>query len=173
MKNLAYSIIHHCNGKTIIIDFDLINLIDRHNKYYKRAKTKLSVNETTIILLKTLDELFHLFKQCNLIFIENQPSFKNPRTKTLSIIIYTYFIQKSMDVKTNYKPDNVKLVSPIKKIPGVYEKLSYSKLKKLSIDIVTNYIKDDVHSLYKISKYKKKDDITDSILYILVHLNIV
>ncbi len=175
--------------KTTIIDFDLINLVDLYNsthmdtqakkqaktKANSREKTKLSINEVSIVLLQFLENKFYLFRHCNVIFIENQPSFINPRTKTLSIIIYSFFIQKTLQniQKVNYLYSDVKLVSPLKKIPGVYEKLSYGKLKKLSISIVTNYMQSDPYSSYKLSTYKKKDDITDCIMYILVHLKLV
>lgn len=169
VKNLAYSIIHHLNGETMVIDFDLINLVDKYNYHFKSEKTKLSINEISIILLIVLENNYHMFKHCNKIFIENQPSFINPRSKTLSIIIYSYFIFKALNDNSDYLPDNVKLVSPLKKIPG-YEKMKYSELKKLSVNIVTNYLKGDLYAMYKLNNYRKKDDITDSMLYILAEI---
>jgi hypothetical protein len=80
-----------------------------------------------------------------------------------------------MNSNTSYKYPDVRFISPIRKLGKV--KLSYSQMKKLSISIVMKYIENNViygkEILNKIRQYNKKDDITDSMLYILVHIGVI
>ncbi|ARF09395.1 holliday junction resolvase [Indivirus ILV1] len=63
-------------------------------------------------LYKKLDELTFL-KDINEVYIENQPAFKNPTMKTVSTMLFSYFVYLSLKNKLDMK---VKFVSPTYKI---------------------------------------------------------
>lgn len=120
------------------------------------------------------------------IYIENQPSLKNPVMKTISIVIFTYFnIKKiifskiitsinfiSASVKTNalfitklYKLIDVQ--STIKKFE------TYNNRKEFTIDITNQIIfnlSKSINNITSTSKYilsKKKDDFADTLIYVI------
>tara|TARA_X000000950_G_scaffold289440_1_gene413498 strand:- start:349 stop:1170 length:822 start_codon:yes stop_codon:yes gene_type:complete len=48
------------------------------------------------LLIIFWDNNSHIFNDCDYIYIENQPSLKNPHMKTIQIILLTYFIMRGM-----------------------------------------------------------------------------
>lgn len=121
------------------------------------------------------------------IYIENQPVFKNPIMKSISVGIYTFFCMKKITnpkiistinfinatVKT--KPD---FIIKLNKLVGITSEIkdfkSYSNRKDFSEDIVEqiipklSYNKDYLGNIISTSKYslaKKKDDLADTLLY--------
>jgi hypothetical protein len=125
-------------------------------------------------LLDTMPELLNVRE----VLIENQPSMKNPTMKTISSIIFSYFILKGM-VQTK-KIQNVKLICPsnklkvgtdandklksIKKEEGGNDRKVYQMTKKIGIMFCKELIKDDPIHLEMINRQKKQDDLCDSFL---------
>lgn len=130
-------------------------------------------------LFKKLDE--SCFMDIDEILIENQPSLRNPTMKTISTLLYSYFILRGIIDKeiTNSNITLVKFVSPSNKLK-VDKKTTESLLKKENIDNSKNK-----KEKYKITKnlgikycnlliqekdkkildnYKKKDDMCDAFL---------
>ena len=113
----------------------------------------------------TLDKLEY-FKNVTDVYIENQPAFKNPTMKTVSSMLFSYFVFFSLANKLNM---NIKFVSPSIKIELNSEMITFTneyisehnkakkdnckcRICKLAIDIKTNTDKfKDVHSKYKFS----------------------
>ena len=90
-----------------------------------------------------------LFLEVSAIVIENQPALKNPRMKSIQMILYSYFLIKfndnNIDVNINLVPANSKLKFNIKndeieKINQIKNK--YMKGKKLAIEYCRHFIKD-------------------------------
>jgi hypothetical protein len=121
------------------------------------------------------------------IYIENQPVFKNPIMKSISVGIYTFFCMKKITnpkiissinfinatVKT--KPDFVlKLNGLIGITSEIKDFKSYSNRKDFSEDIVgqiihkLTYNREYLGNIVSTSNYalaKKKDDLADTLLY--------
>ena len=129
------------------------------------------------------------------IYIENQPVFKNPVMKTISICIYTFFLIKKLE--NNNIIESINFISAIDKTNKVFiEKISklfnlnseisefknYDKRKQFAIDISNNIIlniKQNLFNIISIARYittKKKDDMADTLVYvlyiILVHFHV-
>lgn len=124
------------------------------------------------------------------IFIENQPVFKNPIMKTISIAIFTFFTLKKVISPNIIK--SVNFISPKEKtqltfVKSIKEELQinpkpnvnfkvYSERKDFAID-ATNQILSNLNiSLFNIVSsvnYElstKKDDLADTLLYVIVLL---
>jgi hypothetical protein len=121
------------------------------------------------------------------IFIENQPVFKNPIMKSISIAIFTFFILKKV-----INPRIVKSVNFIsageKTKPLFINKMkeyidinvdiaqlkNYDKRKEFTITITNEFIKKLNNSVFNIiskinySDAKKKDDFADTFIYVIL-----
>ncbi len=119
------------------------------------------------------------------IYIENQPVFKNPVMKTISIGIFTFFTLKKV---TNNIVSNVNFINATVKtkddfISKLFELIEvksyinkfkdYDKRKEFTIDI-TNQIcpklNHSINNIVSISNYdlnKKKDDMADTLVYVI------
>ena len=82
----------------------------------KPKKKKYDVNVISVILFKKLDELMaDIAKNTDInsdmidyILIENQPSLKNPKMKTIQVLVYSYFmIRTKIDVVDIVDTDNI------------------------------------------------------------------
>ena len=121
------------------------------------------------------------------IYIENQPVFKNPIMKSISVGIYTFFCMKKIlysesinsinfiNATTKTKND---FVLKLSKLVGLESKIKdfevYKKRKDFSEDIVSQIIPKlkcnikFINNIISISNYiitKKKDDLADTLLY--------
>ena len=83
--NLSYCILEKNNDDDIkIIGWDIINLVD--NELMKKNINLLFEN-----IPKKLYEIPELLN-VDIVIIENQPSLKNPKMKSIQMILYSYFI---------------------------------------------------------------------------------
>ena len=121
------------------------------------------------------------------IYIENQPVFKNPIMKSISVGIYTFFCMKKIlhpqsvgtinfiNATTKTKED---FVLKLSKLVGLESKIKdfelYKKRKDFSEDIVgqiipkLKYNMEFINNIICTSNYnltKKKDDLADTLLY--------
>lgn len=121
------------------------------------------------------------------IYIENQPVFKNPIMKSISVGIYTFFCMKKIlhpklinsinfiNATTKTKED---FVIKLSKLVGIESKITnfeeYKKRKDFSEDIVgqiipkLNYDLEHINNIFNTINYdrtKKKDDLADTLLY--------
>jgi hypothetical protein len=121
------------------------------------------------------------------IYIENQPVFKNPIMKSISVGIYTFFCMKKIlypnsinsinfiNATTKTKQD---FIIKLGNLVGLESKITdfevYKKRKDFSEDIVSqiitklNYNFEFINNIISTSNYyitKKKDDLADTLLY--------
>jgi len=121
------------------------------------------------------------------IYIENQPVFKNPIMKSISVGIYTFFCMKKIlysksinsinfiNATTKTKED---FVIKLSKLVGLESKITdfqeYKKRKDFSEDIVRQIIPklkyglENINNIFSTINYdmaKKKDDLADTLLY--------
>ena len=83
--NLSYCILEKCeNGNIKILKWDIINLIE--NNEMKKNTNLLFEN-----IPKKLKECPELL-DVDVVIIENQPSLKNPKMKSIQMILYSYFL---------------------------------------------------------------------------------
>lgn len=147
-KNLAYCILH-IEGDTVKIkEWNLKNLLDDDVNVNKISIDKLldasakKLNEFISESKQTLKSLNDDYTNCR-IYIEAQPMgpfSKNIKTKVLSHIFQFSFLNEIQVLFINSK----------KKLKNVLkgEKLSYSKLKKKSVD----------HTMELLEKYKSEEN---------------
>jgi hypothetical protein len=149
-------------------------------KPYKNKSIKdLDFDLTLQKLLRVLDTKKELLK-ANIVLIENQPSFKNPRMKTISTILYSFYLMRGIIDKeqTNSTITKVKFMSPSNKLKVINEgenkKLvalkgsDESKAYKLTKELGIKYCKELINHLPDwlkvLDSHKKKDDLCDAFL---------
>jgi hypothetical protein len=125
-----------------------------------------------------------------MVYIENQPVLKNPIMKTISICLYTFFNIKKLQYPHKIKSINFVSATIKTRLPfynfitnnyTVTTKMNklndYKNRKIFCIDIVAEIITQLECSYYNIiancyySLSKKKDDLADTLLYILYTIN--
>ena len=149
-------------------------------KPFKNKSIKeLDFDSTLATLFKVLDSKKELLK-ANIVLIENQPSFKNPRMKTISTVLYSFYIMRGIIDKeiTNSSITKVKFMSPSNKLKVVTEgetkKLitlkadNESKAYKMTKELGIKYCKELISHLPEwltfLNQNKKKDDLCDAFL---------
>jgi hypothetical protein len=121
------------------------------------------------------------------IYIENQPVFKNPIMKSISVGIYTFFCMKKILYpkiisSINFINPTVKtkqdFIIKLNNLIGIKSNIkdfkSYTCRKEFSEDIINqiipklSYSREHINNIISISNYiltKKKDDLADTLLY--------
>jgi hypothetical protein len=155
---------------------------DNVNHYCTTHKTKLCKK----IKIKDQDNLYSygrnmydffdnnsLILQCDKYVIENQPSMKNPKMKSISMLLYSYFVLN--------KKSNILFIHPTSKLKICEDltkeifKLSKNKndkykiTKNLSIQYTTNILDNEISEnikwVEKLLSEKKQDDLCDAFLH--------
>lgn len=148
-----------------------------------RRYTTISCNKQPIQdlaekLYTKLDNDFKDLGEISEILIENQPTLKNPKMKTLSSILYSYFILRGIVDKnvSGSKISEVKFISPSNKLKVNSQNTNslltneksktnsnvYKLTKSLGVKYCRALISDEDNSV--IEKIKKKDDMCDAFL---------
>ena len=153
-------------------------LLDLKNFKLKKSST-LNFDDVKYGLIMELENRPNLLL-ADYVVIENQPSFKNPRMKSIASTLYDYYLIRGMiDKKNNSFISQVKFISPSNKLKLVNiddsneiselkktknDAKSYKLIKTLGIKYCTNLIQHlSVWNTY-FDKHKKKDDLADSFL---------
>lgn len=147
--------------------------------YKNKAISTLDFDETKLKLFQKLEEKTNLLN-ADIVLIENQPSFKNPTMKSISISLYDYYLIRGILDKniTKSKINKVKFMSPSNKIKladdGEIKKIvlakttNDSKAYKLTKDLSVKYTKELINHLPTwltfLNEQKKKDDLCDAFL---------
>ena len=140
--------------------------------------SKQPIQELAEKLFLKLDVEFKNLGEISEVLIENQPTLKNPKMKTLASILYSYFIVRGIIDKniTCSKITEVKFVSPSNKLKvnstntnsilkSEKEKINanvYKMTKSLGIKYCKALISDDDNKI--LDGVKKKDDMCDAFL---------
>ena len=155
-------------------------------KYKKLNANKISLEIIGKKLFEMLDKNT-LFLECNYIIIENQPVLKNPKMKSIQIMLYSYFLIKNTNIK------NIQLINASNKLKvykGKLDETINTKLKNIKDKYKKNKLTAIVHCETMInnnnnnntlSKYgnileyfrnhKKQDDLADAYLMCQYFIN--
>lgn len=164
---------------------------NRHYKQYiKEGNTKTNLKKVkkkkikaNLVPLETLGKTLFmkldenkLFMDCDNIIIENQPVLKNPKMKSLQIMLYSYFLIKNNNI------NDIQLVNASNKLKVFKGKLDKDKeimLKNIKDKYRKNKVTAVEHSrkmmddagensfLEKFNNHKKNDDLADA--YLMCH----
>lgn len=158
-----------------------INNINKSTKKVHSIKKK-NVNDLTtydlkLQLIKCFDERKEIFlKGIDMVLIENQPAFKNPKMKAISDTLYTWFMVRGIVDKdiNNASIGDIKFISPSNKLREFDQKLildadeskKYKVTKKLSIENTKSMLMSyGLNEWVKyMMSYDKQDDLADSFL---------
>ena len=176
IKNLALCISKKTDENLEIIDWRVITLADR-------KKDVNGLNNISEILFYELDNIVGSLEELklsiNYVLIENQPSNLNGIMKSIQLLIFSYFsllkhwdklnmnvllINASLKLQYHtFKPEPlIKIDSQRTKKEQKRDK--YRNNKNDGIEITKYYIKDNEILNNYFIKYKKKDDLADTLL---------
>ena len=171
-------------------DNEFIGYCKAHSKNYdnlekkeKEKKAKNDLEEISERLVLELDKRSHL-QEVDYIMIENQPAMKNPKMKSIQMIIYSYFLIRSRIDSNRYDRKllfllasntlKVKLDSEEEKnniIQKIQQKTNdkYKRHKELAKEYCSYFLeknidKDKTKWLELYQSHKKKDDLADTFL---------
>lgn len=151
----------------------------------KEITTKdVNIDELKYNLWVKLDKIPHLL-DVDCVIIENQPTLKNPKMKSIAETLYNYFLCRGIidKIKTNSKIKKVKYICPSNKLKinsdntvSVLSKASKSKdiyklTKELAIKYCYQLIDKSPQLKSHLDSFKKKDDLCDAMLQGVYYLN--
>jgi hypothetical protein len=146
----------------------------------KKGIDKMSMDDFLMRLIVELDKRPNLLN-CEYVFIENQPTMKNPRMKTISVTLYNYYLIRGIIDKSISKsqlkevhfmaPSNkLKLANDGDKVELVKVKnneddsKTYKLTKSLGVKYCLEMIKQYPEWVTVFNSHKKKDDLADCFL---------
>ena len=160
-KNIFYCSLHKPKGS---------------KKHITNTK-QISIDTLTESLVNELDKLKDVLLDVDIVLIENQPSLKNPKMKTISSCVYDYFlIRGKVDKKriqtisfisaTNKLKTSVMKNESITLTPEMCSsKYAYrKKLGKLHCEELLSCAACDPKWMTVYNSHKKKDDLSDCLL---------
>jgi hypothetical protein len=125
-----------------------------------------------------LEKNNHLWTNIDQVIFENQPVFKNPKMKSIQMILYSYFLHKKCVDNTGIGV--LKFYSAKRKleIKGLLidvsnlDKTEYSDRKKMSKIYTREVLKqlEDFINIQKLNDIEKEDDLCDCFIQGLEHL---
>jgi hypothetical protein len=129
-------------------------------------------------IIKILDKDYSHFLNTDVILIENQPAFKNPKMKTLSNYLAMYFRIRGIHDKEDNQLKNIIYYRATRKLEynknnTRANKKTYKDRKKTAIENVNYYLYEnhDLNNYEFFNNNKKKDDLADALLQILSYIN--
>lgn len=147
-------------------------------RYKKENIAQHSMDDFRLRLIAALEERSNLLN-CEIVVVENQPSFKNPRMKTISGCVYDYYMIRGIfDKSITLSPiTSVRFMSPSNKLKladnGDTKELvklkgddskTYKLTKQLGIKYCSEMISCFPEWVEKFNSHKKKDDMADCFL---------
>ena len=167
---------------------NFIGYCKTHSKNYENLKelkkdAKGTLDSTTINLINQLDNRSYLL-DADVITIENQPAFKNPKMKSIQMIIYTYFNMRGrIDVSNPEKYiDRILFLSASNKLKVIFDekqeltgkistKNKYKKNKELAKIYCKHFLKEEKWINF-FENHKKRDDLADTYLMNIYQIQI-
>lgn len=131
----------------------------------KGLPTALSIDRLVSLVVGFWDARADVYKNCDVVYIENQPSIKNPSMKNLQIVLATYFVMRGVArVAFVHASGKLKLAQLRGWIPK--GKCDYKTKKRLSVELVNTHIMphQTQETVGRFEMHSKKDDIADCIL---------
>lgn len=179
-----------CDSDKIIYSCKLHCKKFLNNNNVLRKIIKPNASKAPIALIKTnlisaLDKIMDNFKDIDYVLIENQPSMKNPKMKSVAETLYSWFLIRGIVDKKLYNLKNIFYLSPSnklkindkdinKEIDKLKDKSKKYKFTKQSAVIYTKkMLNDNNESEWDkfLNDNNKKDDLCDSYLQGLYFLN--
>jgi hypothetical protein len=123
----------------------------------KEKIKKKTFHELFVLIKQFVESRWEFFSKATIVYLENQPTLKNPRMKSIQVILYTLLREKAEQdgSKATYC-----LVNPKKA-----KNMSYSERKKLTEKLALEYIKKTNKKWVDFFEgAKKKSDLADSLL---------
>lgn len=125
-----------------------------------------------------LEKKPELFNNIDCILFENQPVLKNPKMKSIQMILYSFFLYKKSVDKCNINILKFYTAKRKLEIKGVqlnqleFDKKEYSDRKKLSKLITKEILKrmNDLENINKLEEETKQDDLCDCFIQGVEHL---
>jgi len=156
---------------------------DEYKSYLKKKTKKMPQNSNKISLYylgasmyEKLDAIPNLL-QVDEVLVENQPTFINPTMKSVSAMLFSYFVMRGIHekTKTNSTIKNIKFCSPSNKITvggaeadqrleNAEEGKVYKVTKQLGVRFCEALIDDDPEWLAFFKSHTKRDDLADALL---------
>ena len=156
-----------------------INKLSKLKNFKTKKTSNLNYDDVKYNLIIELENRYNLLL-ADYVVIENQPSFKNPRMKSIASTLYDYYLIRGViDKKNNSNITHVKFISPSNKLKLINladskekekvkktekESKSYKLTKNLGIKYCSNLIQHLSEWNEFFEKHKKKDDLADSFL---------
>jgi len=157
--------------------------MNKMKSFKLKSSTTLVFDEVKYNMMMVLEKL-PLLLSADYVVIENQPSFKNPRMKSIASTLYDYYLIRGIiDKKNNSNISQVKFMSPSNKLKlateGDTKQLvkvkseasesgkdtkAYKLTKSLGIKYCTEMVTHLPEWLTHFNSHKKKDDMADSFL---------
>ena len=174
IKNLAYCILEKDNSdisQIEIIDWDIISLESNGNDIHKLS----------FELFPKMDKITDLIKN-DVVVIENQPCMRNPKMKTMQILVYSYFVMRfNVDPgdQGQHPHKHIKMMSASNKLkcyegPSIElktkSKSKYTIRKATAIAHCRHFVSTNQEYLDFFNEHSKKDDLADSYLQGLYYL---
>lgn len=172
IKNLGVCKIEYTNDNSVteygitcnILFWDVLNIGE---------ESEISESNYAIHLVECLDKYPEL-TDTDIVLIEKQPFF-NPKMRSLSNVIQTYFIIRG--IKDAQRIQKVLFFLPKNKLQ-VYQgpriecnlKTKYSRTKRIGIEQCKCLISHNTEYTERFMKFKKKDDAADSLLQALCYV---
>jgi len=134
---------------------------------------KSTLQTLCISLFEKLNEKIKLKNtSIDYILIENQPTLTNPKMKSISMMVFSYFVMKG--IMENLIKE-IKLISPSDKLKINKEKSEklkncktksekYRITKQIGQEICSELIKNKPNAIEMLNLYKKQDDMCDAFL---------
>jgi len=154
-------------------------------KIIKSNASKAPIELIKKNLITSLDNKINDFRDVDYVLIENQPSMKNPKMKSVAETLYCWFMIRGIIDKKIYNLSNIFYLSPSnklkiddkdlnKEIDALKDKSKKYKFTKQSAIIYTNKIlnfNNEKKWIEFLDTQNKKDDLCDSYLQGLYFLN--
>lgn len=166
----------------IYLSFDigiknLCYCLSDNNSIIKWNIIDISGRDIYDISTKALTELQKIDKIYDIVLIENQPVQKNPKMKSIQMIIFTFFMYNKTCLGANIT--DIILMSATRKNKYMFNfdisvpdyKSKYTKCKKMSIECTKYLLNNDERWYDYFLSHKKKDDLADSYLQTLAYIN--
>ena len=165
----------YCSKKSKYIVDNEQHVCKVHSKNKENSQLILETNasklDLNILGRNMIDKLDNnpSFLDVSFVVIENQPVLKNPKMKSIQMMLFTYFLIRNNTINVNLVSAGSKLKFNIKnEFNEKIEKLTnkYTKRKKLAIEYCKHFIKEDTTKFNFFNTFKKNDDLADA--YLLV-----
>ena len=161
------------------------NYLKKKGLKTRKKDTNLSIDDLGIKVIEMLDQKFgKITETLDYVLIENQPCMKNPKMKSLQMIIMTYFLLKKMQLQkeaiVKCVPANLKMKYCIQRNYIVNKPKNYNDTKKTACLVVSKILENmsdlpikelkektmyNIENIWK--KSPKKDDLSDVVLQML------